>query len=54
MFVEAETPSFLRFDAVRFEALIALMTFDESGQVSVFPDSHTLMAQLTAICRPSI
>ena len=48
MFLEAETPSFLRFDAVRFEALIALMTFDEVGSLTHFPTAEVMYAKLPA------
>ena len=52
MFLASETPEFLRFDAVRFDALISLIEFDEAGQVHTFPDAHSLI--ITFICGSSI
>ena len=46
MFLQAETPEFLRFDAVRFQALIERLEFDSAGAVTTFPDSHSLMRDL--------
>ena len=46
MFLETETEQFLRFDAVRFQALLRLMEFDGSGVLSKLPAVETMIQEL--------
>jgi len=48
MFIEAESDQFLRFDAVRFSALLDLVEFDGAGTLVNFPKLKTIRQRLPA------
>jgi hypothetical protein len=46
MFLDSETPNFLRFDGVRFEAFVSMLEFDSKGMLLSLPSSEILKDRL--------